>query len=317
MKSYLNFTLKGSQFLPLWIAFFFFFMIPYYLMKGELAALTATDVPAGGPSKLFFVYLCCTLAMAFSFIFFIVKLVVQSLEYNGAKAVCDYHTNKYIGIVISGLVLSIVTVGIYVPWFIKNMQRFFVHGVVYKEHKFAFRGKGGRLFLIMTLTIFIPFLVWGIILFSVFKSKEIDLWIYQLIVIFSLVPNIYLIYKWIVDVRYKNYLIKWDTKFFPSTGRIALELLLAGITFGIYFPMAYLRLYQYFTAHTKSNIVDGKQVNMGYDGNLVSDFLFVWGQILLTVFTLGIYYPWAFTRIIHRVLTQTYLATNLIKEEFL
>jgi tetrahydromethanopterin S-methyltransferase subunit F len=308
MKRYLNFTLKGSQFLPVWIAFIFFFMIPYYLLQGEMASLTAIEVSSEGPSKLFFIYLLCVVSMAFVFLFYMVKLVVQSLEYNGVRLSVDYHPNKYIGIVITGIMLSIISLGIYIPWFIRNLHRFFVHGVVYNFHKFAFRGKGGRLFLTLTLTIFIPFLVLGIILFSILNSN-IDLWIYQIIVMFALAPNIYLIYKWLVDIRYKNYMIKWDTKFFPATGRIAGELVLAVLTLGIYFPMAYLRLYRYFTQQTKSNIVDGKQVVVGYDGYLWSDFLFIWGQILLMIVTLGIYYPWAFSRIIRRVLNQTYLST--------
>jgi uncharacterized membrane protein YjgN (DUF898 family) len=130
---------------------------------------------------------------------------------------------------------------------------------------------------------------------------------------FSLVPNIYLILKWMVDFRYKDYLIRWDTDFFPATGKIAIELVLAVITFGIYFPMAYLRLYQYFTDHTRSNIVNGKQILMGYDGDRFSEFFFMWGQILLTVITLGFYYPWAFSRIAHRILTKTYFETNMVE----
>lgn len=317
MKSYLNFTLKGSQLLPVWVAFFFFFMIPYYLLVGELTALTGTDVPAGGPSKLFFIYLFFVLAMAYIFIFFVVKLITQSVEYKGEKVSCDYHPGKYIGIIVSGLVLSIVTIGIYVPWFIRNMHRFFVHGATYNSHKFSFKGEGGKLFLIITLTIFIPFLLVGIVLFSLLESK-IDLQsqnflpIYQLIVMFSLVPNFYLVYKWMVDIRYKDYLIRWDTEFFPATGKIAFELLLAVITLGIYFPMAYLRLYRYFTEHTKSNVVNGQRILMGYDSDQLSDFLFMWGQILLTVVTLGIYYPWAFSRIAKRVLTQTFLTTEFV-----
>ena len=169
MRNYLNFTLKGSQFLPIWIAFFFFFMIPYYFLLGELNELTGTEVPAGGPSKLFFIYLAFVLAMAYTFIFYMIKLVVQSLEYKGEKVICNYHPGKYVGIIISGLVLSIVTVGIYIPWFMRNMHRFFANGVSYNSHKFAFKGKGGALFLIMTLTIFIPFLIVGILLFSVFE----------------------------------------------------------------------------------------------------------------------------------------------------
>jgi len=316
MKSYLNFTLKGSQFLPVWIASFFFFMIPYYFLLGEFDELISSDVPAGGPSKLFFIYLVFVLAMAYTFVYYMVKLVVQSLEYKGGKVMCNYHLGKYIGIIITGLVLSIVTVGIYIPWLIKNIHRFFTNGASYNTHKFSFKGKGGKLFLIMTLTIFIPFLLVGIVLFSILEStidlqSQNFLLIYQLIVMFSLVPNIYLILKWMVDFRYKGYLIRWDTEFFPATGKIAIELVFAVITFGIYFPMAYIRLYRYFTEHTKSNVVNEKQISLGYDGDSLSDFLFMWGQILITVITLGFYYPWAFSRIAQRVLTQTFLVTDV------
>lgn len=349
MKSYLNFTLKGNQLLPVWIASFFFFLIPIHFLLGEFNELIAYDVPAGGPSKLFFFYLALVLTMAYIFLFHLAKLMVHSVEYKGVRMRSDYHAGKYIGIIISGLLLSIITIGVYVPWFIKNTHRFFVHGASYNSHKFAFRGKGGKLFTIMTITtILIPFLLTGFVVFTILKS-EIDIWVYQLLILFSLVPNIYLIYKWMVDIRYKEYLISLDTEFFPAiakiaieltlavilvfifrlltsiciilwldtdffpeTGKIVIELVFAGTTFSIYFAMAFIRLYRYFSVHTKSNVVEGKQISMGYDGNQVSDFLFIWGQILLTVITLGTYFPWAFSRIVQRVLTQTYLATDFV-----
>ena len=318
-------------------------------MLGEFNALIASDVPAGGPSKLFFLYFSVVLAMAFIFIFFMAKLILQCVGFNGIKVFCDYHAGKYIGIVISGLVLSIVTIGIYVPWFVRNLNRFFVHGASYNSHKFAFKGKGGKLFLYITLPIFISFLLVGIVLFSLL-NPGIDIqspsyiWIYQVVVISILVSIIYLTFSWMVNIRYKNYLIRLDTDFFtamgkiaielvlaillvfifqwltsvfvillwdadsfPVAGKIAVELVLAVTTVSIYFAMAFIRLYRYFTEHTKSNIVDGTMITMGYDGDQLQDFKFMWRQILLTAITFGIYYPWAFSRIVARMLTQTYL----------
>ena len=354
MRSHLNFTLKGSQFFPVWIAFFFFFLIPMHLLLGEFNELIASDVPAEGPSKMFFLYLAIVLVMAFIFILFITKLVIQSIEFNGIKLICDYHTAKYIGIIISGLLLSIVTIGIYIPWFVRNINRFLIHGISYNSHKFAFKGRGGKLFMIMTLTIFIAFLLVGIVLFSIFKpSIDIQspdfIWIYQVVVISILVTIIYLTFQWMVNIRYKNYLIRLNTEFFPAIGKIAVELVMAVIlvfifewltsfivimlwnpdsfpaagkiavelvlavtTLSIYFAMAFIRLYSYFAEHTRSNIVDGKQFTMGYIGDQVSDFKFMWEQILLTVITLGFYYPWAFSRIASRVLNQTYMSVDLV-----
>lgn len=350
MKSYLNFTLKGIQLLPIWIAFFLFFSIPFYFLIKELIDLTAEEIPAGGPSTRFSLYFLIVLAVYFTFIFYSSRQVMQSLEYKGLKVVCDFHTNKYIGIVITGLLLSIVTIGIYLPWFIHNLHRFFVHGATYNSHKFAFRGRGAKLFLIMTLAIFIPFIVVGFIVFTVLNSN-IEIWIYQVMVISSLVSIIYLTFKWMVDIRYKDFVIRlntgffhamwkiaielvlavilvfifswltsvstvfWlDADFFPATGKVVIELILGVFTLGFYFPMAFIRLYRYFTEHTQSNIIEGKQITMGYDGDQVSDFLFMWRQILLTMITFGIYFPWAFSRTAQRLLTQTFVSVDLVPQ---
>ena len=54
---------------------------------------------------------------------------------------------------------------------------------------------------------------------------------------------------------------------------------------------------------------------MGYDGDQVNDFLFMWKQILLTIITVGIYFPWALTRIAQRLLSQTFLSTNVVADQ--
>ncbi len=352
MKSNLNFTLTGNRLLPIWIAFIFFFMLPIHLLLEQITEVNSSDIPAEGPSKIIFLYFAVVLTMGFVFVFSLAKLGIQSIELKGMKLVCDYSWERFLKITLLGLLFSFITFGIYVPWFIKNIHCYFVGHSIYNAHRFSFMGTGSRLFLIMSLTIFIPFLVVGIVLFSILDS-EIDLWIYQLIVMFSLIPNLYLTFKWMVDIRYKEYLISSTTRFFPAVGKIAVELLLAVIlvfilvfifrffasvfkdiwwiteffpavgknainsvlaviTFGIYFPMAFIRLYRYFAEHTKSNVVDGKQITMGYGGDLRADFIFIWGQILLTVVTFGIYGPWAFTVVLQRVVNQTFVTTDSV-----
>ena len=87
---------------------------------------------------------------------------------------------------------------------------------------------------------------------------------------------------------------------------IAFEILLTIITLGIYFPIAMIRLYKYFADKTIANGTDRK-LKFGYDIDPLNDFLFIWGQTLLTIITLGIYYPWAFCKIGKRILSKTYL----------
>jgi len=230
MRSYFNFTLKGIQFLPVWIGFFFFFLIPVQLMLGALNELIAIVVPADGASKDFFLYLIIVLLTSFIFIFFIAKLVIGSIEYNGIKIKCDYNILKYLGVVVSGLFLSIITFGIYIPWFIRNIIRFIVDGTSYNSNSFSFKGEGGRLFVIMTQTIFGSFLILGIILFSILDTR-IDIMspnfilIYEVVVITILVSILYLTFNWMVNIQYKELMIRLDTGFFhatqPKTGACA------------------------------------------------------------------------------------------------
>ena len=47
-------------------------------------------------------------------------------------------------------------------------------------------------------------------------------------------------------------------------------------------------------------------MNFGFELEPIPDFLFIWGQTLLAIITLGIYYPWAMAKIGKRVLAKTY-----------
>jgi len=75
---------------------------------------------------------------------------------------------------------------------------------------------------------------------------------------------------------------------------------------GIYGPLATLRLYKYFAEKTVA-ISTEKSLGFGYDIDQLHDFLFIWGQMLLTFITLGIYLPWAFCNVGSRVMGKTYL----------
>ena len=310
MKSYLSFTLTGGRLFPVWIIFYLFFIIPFYFLLDEFAILTDSVVPAGGPSKLFFLYLAIVISMAFIFTFYLSKLLLESIVYKNHKLVCVYDKPKYTWIIISGTILSLVTLGIYIPWFIRNIHEYFIGGASYKSDKFSFKGKGSNLFWTITLTFIFLFFFTGLFLFSILKSE--DLRIYQVIITVCFFLNLSLVLKWMINFSYKSYLIKCTPELFPLAGKIALEIILGVVTFGIYFPLAYLRLYSYFVEHTKSNVVNGMQISMGYDGELISSFFFIWGQIILTAFTLGLYYPWAYCKIMQRVLNHTFLESDVM-----
>jgi uncharacterized membrane protein YjgN (DUF898 family) len=89
-----------------------------------------------------------------------------------------------------------------------------------------------------------------------------------------------------------------------------LQILLTIITLGIYFPLAYLKLYKYFIEKTIA-IKESETLHFGFDLENGKDFIFIWGQTLLSVITLGVYYPWAYCKIGKRFLNKTFLTKNV------
>lgn len=324
MKNYFDFQLKGRQFFPLWMVIYLLVIVPHILLFIKYHSFGHTEVPQKPSHSILLLMISDVLVTTF-WNFFFIRLVLQNLSLNETSVKCDYKLGKYLGVVFPGLLLSIITLGIYLPWFMRNIQRFFVNNSFYKDKSFSFQGKGDKLFLIITLSVVVPMIV--IVMLLVIAAKRygmyvIDLKNYphsytyilvqQIIAFIILIPYIYLMYKWRVDFKYSDYRIKWDTKFWQSIGKIFLEAVLSIITFGIYLPLAFLRLYKYFAEKTKSNPVDNQSIQFGYNIDQLNDFKMIWVQILLTVVTLGIYYPWAFCKVNQRVLGKTYMEKIIV-----
>lgn len=312
MKNYFNFQLTGKQLLPLWLIFYVIFIVPYFILIFKIQSFKAAGaVPPVFP---FWYFLLIIVLVLFALVWtvYFVKMILQGISLKESQLRCEYNVGKFLGVVFLGMFLSIITLGIYSPWFVRNLQRFYVDNSSYKDNKFSFQGKGGKLFLIILLSAFIPVIILGIIVYVTFgadihtQSVSYRIWS-QVLFTIILIPYMYYIYKWMVDVRYKEYHIHWDTEALPSMGKIAVEVMLSIVTFGIYFPLAFLRLYKYFAERTRSNAVDNQTIRFGYDADQMNDFLLIWGQMLLTIITLGIYYPWAICKIGQRILSKSYM----------
>jgi uncharacterized membrane protein YjgN (DUF898 family) len=309
MKNYFSFNLTGKKLLPIWILFLVFFMAPYVILIFKMTSIQ----PGSKPSLIFIPLIILLIFIAFVLTFYIAKLTIENLAFKDKSIVFNGTLGKYIGVVILGLFLSIITLGIYMAWFIRNMHRFYVNNSSYDSQYLKFQGKGGKLFVILLLTFFLPVIILSIAMakFMISNAGQISsvLIIQQLVMIIILIPYMYLIYKWMVNIDYKDYNISWETGFWNSCGKIAIEIILTIITIGIYMPLAMLRLYKYFAERTIAAAND-KKLKFGYDIDQLNDFLFIWGQTLLTIITFGIYYPWAFCKIGKRILSKTYLLEN-------
>ncbi len=307
MKNYFSFHLTGRKFFPVWILFMILFFSPYAAM-----IFSIKDIQPGSHTFLvIFPVMILLTFIALVFSFYIAKLTIEGIGFRDKTLIFSGSFGSYIGTILLGMLLSIITLGIYMAWFITDLHRFFIDHTSYDSQEFRFRGRGGKLFVIFMLAVFIPVIIMTSVM-AVFivtygpTRMAPFIFLEQVATAVIMIPYLYLMYKWMVNVDYKDYHIAWQTAFWPSCGKIAGELALAIITLGIYMPLAMLRLYKYFTERTLVASGD-KILRPGYDIEPLDDFLAIWGQMLLAIITLGIYYPWAFCNIYKRVLGKTYL----------
>lgn len=259
---------------------------------------------------LYFSLLVLLLIIAYLIMFYISKLAIGNIAFNDKSIVFNGTFGSYFGKILLGFFLSVITLGVYMAWFVRNILSFFTDNSTYDSNAFKFKGKGGKLFVITLLTLFVPIILVTVIvtLFKIGNSDQVYLMmiIQQVVMLIIMISYIYFVYKWMINIDYKLFNVSWKTNFWNSCGKIAIEMILSIVTVGIYGPLAMVRLYKYFTEKTFAQS-ESQQLQFGYDIEPLNDFLFIWGQSLLTIITLGIYYPWAFSKIGDRILGKTYL----------
>jgi uncharacterized membrane protein YjgN (DUF898 family) len=315
MKDYFAFNLKPQRFLAVWILFLVLFMVPYVYFVLNMKNIIQPQHPS--TILEFYGILLLIIIICYAMIFYMLKLTIEGIEFKGNSFVFEGTFGQFIGKFLLGLFLSIITLGIYLPWFITNMQKFYIDNTSHDSHELEFAGTAGKLFKIMFFATFLPLMTMMIILMSIlFKTGSYNpktLGYYTNLATFViLIPYLYYLYKWLVNVNFRDYTIRWETNFWNSFGKILLEVFLSIITVGIYYPYARLRLYKYFVERTIATSENSKK-GFGYELEAKEDFLYIWSQIILSIITLGIYYPWAYCNITARILGKTY-SEQLVEE---
>lgn len=315
MKNYFGFSLTGIKLLPVWLAFYLLFLVPYVILSIKMGDIQQQVAPEDlfSAMRLYYGILAFLIVIQFIFMFYIYKLMIKNTQYNNQTLEFNGTLLRYLGVVFLGYFLTIITLGIYYSWFVKNLYRFYAKNSELENEPFEFKGKGGTLFLIILLAVVIPVII--LVLLSVkFGLSSMNQGIsgfgffacYLIVSFLLVVPFMYLYYKWLINVGYKNYNIRLNAKFWNSCGKIALELFLSIITIGIYSPAAGIKIYKYFADRTVAQSAETKR-SFGFEANNWSDFLYIWGQTLLTIITIGIYAPWCICNVNKRILSRTYL----------
>ncbi|MGC9341965.1 MAG: DUF6693 family protein [Bacteroidales bacterium] len=315
MKKYLQFHLKGEDIFSYFLIIVLICVIPAIILSLPSNAYMMDEMTFWR-GLLFGILGIAILAVVLILAIYILKMVIQNVEYDEERFKFSGEAGEYVSLVFKGILLSIITLGIYLPFFIRELMAFYIGKTSYKDEPFKFMGKGGDLFVIFLFALIVPLIVLALIFgfnygaersFSSFSAYGISILETAIIS-----PFVFLYYRWFVDIRFKNFHAQIDTDMIEGIGVVLLQTVITAATFGIYFPVAYLKIYKYYLekVKVKDDSDQEQQIRFGYDIDPTNDFLYIWGQTLLTIITLGIYSPWAYCNILDRVLGKTWMETK-------
>jgi uncharacterized membrane protein YjgN (DUF898 family) len=244
------------------------------------------------------------------------RIVMPRLSVGGRAFAFKGSIGKYLGMSLGRMALSIVTLMIYLPWYMRRVTAYLVSETSFDGTAPEFRGRGGRLFVIMLLSLWLPVIAVSVAVgvvaglsigaTGVGAAAGVVPAVMAAVMLLCMIPFAYLTYKWYVNLAWKDVVMIWKTTFWRSCLFILGQVLLTLVTAGIYGPAAFLRLYRYFAGRTVIER-DGRETGrLGFDGSIGKGFGLLWGQGLLCLVTVGVYLPWAYARVGRWLLAATY-----------
>ncbi|MCP4312750.1 MAG: DUF898 domain-containing protein [Bacteroidetes bacterium] len=309
MKTYFDFTLQPKKFLNIWLLFYVLVLIPYGWYSYRVSTGTLDmDHPGRILLVMFLVFL-----FALGIYFYFTRIFVEHIRFGEKKLEFSSSFSSYLNTTLPGFLLSILSMTIYLAWFVRDILKFFAGSSRLDGEAFQFHGSAGRLFVIVVLSLYLPIIVLTMLTVQLPLQLIESPWFFiinQALTMIVLVPYMYLAWVWIINFQHRDQHIYLNTRFTESGPIILRELGLTIITLGIYFPVMYLRLYAHFAERTIV-VKEGSYKTFGYDLEVNDDFVFIWGQTLICIVTLGIYAPWALCKVGKRVLSKTYLTESM------
>lgn len=298
----LQLSLSGKKLFPLYLGFYALFV---FYMVGILWNSKALNNGQADPSAFLLPLTAVTLFILGTLLLYtpFLRLFINSLTLGEQQFSYDGKTMSFFGRNLLGIFLSIITIGIYTPWYIKKIYSYVTENISLDNSPFAFKGTGKRLFVILLLTLVIPVIAITVIV-TLLTLKHLHTGFFytltiQVLTYLVLVPYIYYVIKWSVDFVYKDLRMTLNASPLQSMKTVFIQIVLGIITIGIYMPVAYAKLFVYFGSRISVQQADsGKTANrIQADLDMKRVFLLSWGQALLTIVSLGFYGPWAIIKI--------------------
>jgi len=149
MKQYLSFNLTGGKVFFFFMCHIFALIIFNTLFDYNIVfkiGFVDTDFPYSTYLLSALISVVILLFAQVLYIFYVCKYSINAFSYRDKNILCTASFGEFIKIWTIGLVLSILTIGIYYPWFIKNCIAYMSRKISINGNALTFKGNVGRLF---------------------------------------------------------------------------------------------------------------------------------------------------------------------------
>ncbi len=321
MKTSFDLSLKGKDwwgpFLGFWVIF-----LAVYIPNILLSKLVPVTEHAGLYILFTVLFIFLILVVQSIFTIIILRIVLPNLSFQGKSFGFKGSIGTYLGMNLLGMLLSVVTLFVYMPWYTRKIVAYIASETTYDGSSPEFLGKGGKLFVYFLLGMWVPIIVVTVLVAVIAAAAvgrgmgsssgtQLTTTIITFLIVFVVfVPLMFLMMKWYLNMAFKDLLVTLKARFWPSCGFILGQFLLTLITLGIYGPAAMVRCYVYFAPKVTLSRGDMDVGRFSFEGAMGKGFGLIWGQSLLCLITLGVYIPWAYSRIGSWMAASTFLERN-------
>ncbi len=309
MKNYFKSEIYGKGFFKRYLIFF----IPILILSTIAQRSNDTMPMISSLASIAESYL--TLLLGVAFFGYMIQFVLYKDKSFGFSGSVGEAAPKFL----KWYLLTIITLGIYSPWYIKNLADYYLSRIEYQEKSGELLSRPGVLLKYMLLTLYLPMIVLSVLLVifmyrnswldgsAVFSAVVGPVFLFVLIIFLALIPFMYFYFVWLLHVGFGIYITAFKKTLRETAALLIPQLLLSVITLFIYYPAACIKVLRYLLEGTEYSAESGVKGGFGFEGTAGRGFLLIWGQGLLTLITVGIYGPWAMAKLTNWFLNNTFI----------
>ncbi len=307
MKNNFEAEIRGKGFFKTFILFY----IPILILAAGSTALNESVPALSVIMEIIYSFLSALLGFAF------VAYAVGQVRFLGSNFEFTGSIKEFAPKLIKWLLLTMITLGIYSPWYLKGYMNYYLSNIHLNGKDGELLSRPGKLLKYFILAFLLPVLVLtGIYVFFMARSYDpyfysgtvaVSTFMFVIFIFLVMIPFIYYYAAWIVNIRYSGLNVRFERSMGSFAGFLVSQILLTIITAGIYYPAAIVKIYRYIVSGSNIYNSEGELVgNGGFEGTAGKGFLLLWGQGLLCIITIGIYSPWAMSKVSNWYLNNTY-----------